>query len=71
MTSFGMYERQNEHMLNFELARIIQADREREIEAGLRQKRILRSIKTPDTTRQQSPSIRPTQRPASTAAVSR
>jgi hypothetical protein len=71
MTSFGMYERQNEHMLIIELARIIQADREREIEARLRQKRILRSTETPDTTRRQSPSIRPTQRPASTAAASR
>jgi len=66
-----MYERQNKHMLNIELARIIQADREREIEAKLRQKRILRSTETPETTRKQSPSIRPTQRPASTAAVSR
>jgi hypothetical protein len=71
MTSFGMYERQNEHMLNIELARIIQADREREIEAGLRRERILRSIKTQDATRRQSPSIRPTQRPVSSAAVSR
>jgi hypothetical protein len=71
MTSFGMYERQNEHMLNIELARIIQSDREREIEAGLRHQRILRSMKTSDTTRRHSPSARPTQRPASTAAVSR
>ena len=66
-----MYERQNKHMLNIELARIIQADREREIEARLRQQRILRSTETPDTTGRKSPSIRPTQRPASTAAVSR
>jgi hypothetical protein len=71
MTSFGMYERQNEHMLNIELARIIQADREREIEARMRLKRILRSTETPDTNSRQSPSIRQTQRPASTAAVSR
>ena len=71
MTSFGMYERQNEHMLNIELARIIQADREREIEARLRQQRILRSTETPETARRKRWSIRPAQRPASTAAVSR
>jgi hypothetical protein len=42
MTSFGMYDRQTRPMMNLELARIIQADREREIQSALRTRRLLR-----------------------------
>ncbi len=42
MTGFGMFQRQTSHMLNIELARIIQAEREREIAAELRNRRLLR-----------------------------
>jgi hypothetical protein len=42
MTTFGMYDRQTRPMMNLELARIIQADREREIQSALRTRRLLR-----------------------------
>jgi hypothetical protein len=70
MTGFGIYDRQNMGMLNFELARILQADREREIEADLRTRRVLRPAET-DAVRPAGRSMRPTQRPASTGALSR
>jgi hypothetical protein len=70
MTSFGIYGRQNVDMLNFELARILQADREREIEAALRNRRLSRPAET-DAVLAPSRSLRPTQRPASTGALSR
>jgi hypothetical protein len=50
MTGFGIYERHNGGMVNIELARILQADREREIEAGLRQRRLLRPVDSTDAT---------------------
>jgi hypothetical protein len=71
MTSFGIYGRQNLVMFNIELARILQADREREIEAGLRHRRLLRSVDPTETTSADRRPIRPTQRPASTGALSR
>ena len=53
MTSSGMSGCQTGHMMNIELARILQAEREREIEMELRTRRLLRSAKTtesiPDT----------------------
>jgi hypothetical protein len=71
MTGFGIYERQNAGMMNIELARIIQADRDREIEAELRQRRLLRPAESTEIARADRRPIRPTQRPASTAAFSR
>jgi hypothetical protein len=71
MTEVGIYERQNTVMLNFELARIIQADREREIEAGLRKSRLLRAADSTEDVRGDRRPILPTQRRASTGAVSR
>jgi hypothetical protein len=61
-------------MMNIELARILLADREREIEAALR---VRRQRQTDDTAAadQRDPrdvrEFRPTQRPASTGATSR
>jgi hypothetical protein len=59
-------------MLNFELARTIQADREREIEADLRSRRLLGIDRSVAKTNSESrPTIRPGQRPASSGALSR
>jgi len=58
-------------MLNIELARILQADREREIAAALRHRRLLRPVETTDAAPAVTRSMRPTQRPASTGALSR
>ena len=41
MTGFGRYARETIDMFNIELARIIQAEREQEIQAGLRRRRLL------------------------------
>jgi hypothetical protein len=41
MTSFGIYRRDNGAMFNNELASILQADREREIQRELRNRRLL------------------------------
>ena len=41
-----MYGRHHRHMMNIELARILQNDREREIEHELRVRRLLRSTET-------------------------
>ena len=71
MTDFGIYVRQNRGMVNIELARILQADRERDIEAGLRKRRLIRTADSTDSAGAERPSIRPTQRPASTGALSR
>lgn len=71
MTSFGIYDRQNLTMLNIELARILQADREREIKVTIRNRQLLRSADTTDATPAASRSMRPAQRPASTGALSR
>ena len=71
MTGFGMYDRQNEPMMNFELARILQNEREREIEMELRTRRLLRSAETPESIPDTSRAIRRPQRAASTGPTSR
>ena len=69
-----MYTRHDGPMMNIELARILLADREREIEAALR---VRRQLRTDDTVAvdqrdaRNSRGFRPTQRPASSGAVSR
>jgi hypothetical protein len=74
MTRSGMYRRQDRRMMNIELARILLADREREIEAALR---VRRQLRTDDTAvadqhdRRDSREFRSTQRPASTGATAR
>lgn len=57
--------------MNIELARILHNDREREIEQGLRIRRLLRPVETPETSRDQSRPMARIQRPASDAAASR
>ena len=41
MTGFGRYARETVGMFNIELARVIQAEREQEIQAELRRRRLL------------------------------
>ena len=71
MTGFGRYDRQNERMMNIELARILQTDREREIEQELRIRRLLRPAETTESNRDGSRPLARLQRPASGAAASR
>jgi hypothetical protein len=71
MTGFGMYDCETRHMMNLELARIIQADREREIEAELRTRRLLRNDQAGDAARPAKADRRPVQRRVSTGAASR
>jgi hypothetical protein len=74
MTSFDMYDRQTRRMFNIELARVIQEDREREIAADLRTRRLLQpteSIEAIEVRRDPCLEPRPVQRPASTGAASR
>ena len=71
MTSFGMYDCETRRMMNLELARIIQADREREIESELRTRRLLRKDDIGDGRQPAKPDRRPVHRPASTGASSR
>jgi hypothetical protein len=71
MTSFGRYDRQAVGMMNIELARILQDDREREIEASLRTRRILRPTETPEPNPPAPRTIHRTHRPMSTGAASR
>lgn len=71
MTSFGMYDCQTPLMMNLELARIIQADREREIESELRIRQLLRNDNVGDAARPAKGGRRPVHKPASTGAASR
>lgn len=71
MTGFGMYGRQTGRMMNIELARILQNDREREIETELRTRRLLRSAETTESIPTTWRAIRRPQRPASSGATSR
>ena len=71
MTSSGMYDRKNGRMMNIELARILQTEREREIEMELRTRRLLRSAETTESIPDTSRSMRRPQRAASTGATSR
>jgi hypothetical protein len=71
MTGSGMYGRQTDPMMNIELARILQNEREREIETELRIRRLLRSAETTESMPATSRTIRQPQRPASSGATSR
>ena len=71
MTGSGMYGRQDEHMMNIELARILQNERERDIEAELRIRRLLRPVEATESGRDAPKAIGRLQRPASGAAVCR
>ena len=69
-----MYVRHHRRMLNFELARIIHADREREIEAEVRSRRLLgtaRSTSAAEALQPPRPPVRSGQTPASSGALSR
>ena len=66
-----MYVSKNDRMMNIELARILQAEREREIEMELRTRRLLRSAETTESIPDTSRSIRQSQRAASTRATCR
>ena len=65
MTSFGMYTRETPPMMNIELARIIQAEREREIQAELRRRRLLQGNAKPVEGSDTGAQARRLQRPAS------
>ena len=71
MTGFGRYMRHTPLMMNIELARILQDEREREIEQALRTRRLLRPTDTREALPTAPPTIRRTQRSASTGVVSR
>lgn len=69
-----MYGRHHEHMMNIELARILQYDREREIEQELRIRRLLRPTEKPEPTesiREESRPVGRLQRPAPGAPACR
>ncbi len=66
-----MYGGQTDRMMNIELARILQADREREIEVELRNRRLLRSAETTESTTDTGRTTRRPQRAVSTGATSR
>jgi hypothetical protein len=71
MTGSGMYGRHHEHMMNIELARILQHDREREIEQELRLRRLLRPTETTESIREEARPVGRLQRPASGAPACR
>ncbi len=71
MTGSGRYVRHTATMMNIELARILQDDREREIEAALRIRRFLKPTATLESNPPAPRTIRHTHRPASTGAASR
>jgi hypothetical protein len=65
MTAFDMYARDTRRMMNIEFARIIQAEREREIEADLRRRRLLEGNVNDGEPRKAVAPARRLQRPAS------
>jgi hypothetical protein len=65
MTAFDMYARDTRRMMNIEFARIIQAEREREIEADLRRRRLLEGNVNDGEPRKTVVPARRLQRPAS------
>ena len=65
MTAFDMYARDTRRMMNIEFARIIQAEREREIEADLRRRRLLEGNVNDGEPRKTVAPSRRLQRPAS------
>lgn len=73
MTGSGMYGRQTDGMMNIELARILQEDREREIAADMRVRRLLRPTDANPTPTRREPcaETRPLQRRPSTGAAAR
>jgi hypothetical protein len=71
MTAFGMYDRQTDGMWNIELGRIIQEDREREIQAEIRLRGLIHRTEPRDAERVLASRSRKVQRPASTGAPSR
>ena len=74
MTGFGMYGGQTDRMMNIEVARILLAEREREIETELRHRRLVRLLRSPEPTETQprfAPSAASAQRRASSSATSR
>lgn len=69
-----MYDGQTSVMLNIEFARVIQADREREIEAELRIRRLLPPTESAEPIEPAPPAqraLRRSQRTASNGAVAR
>ena len=71
MTDIGMYRRHTRCMWNIELGRVIQAEREQEIEADLKRRRLMRPTASTDTTRALTTKRRGLQRSTSTGAASR
>ena len=71
MTSFDMYDRQTDGMMNIELARILQEDREREIAADIRARRLLQPRESTAPRRDPCAETRPLQRRTSTGAATR
>jgi hypothetical protein len=71
MTGFGRYDGQTVTMMNIELARILQNEREREIEADLRIRRLLHPTEVAESSRRIAPRISSTQRTASSGVASR
>jgi len=71
MTSFDMYDRQTDGMMNIELARILQEDREREIAADIRARRLLQPPESTASRRDPCVETRPLQRRTSTGAATR
>ncbi len=71
MTGSGRYGCQTGPMMNIELARILQNDREREIEQELRVRRLLRPADPAESDRDLQRPMARVQRPSSGAAVCR
>jgi hypothetical protein len=71
MTGFDRYDGQTVTMMNIELARILQIEREREIEADLRSRRLLQPTEVAESDRRSPARIRSAQRAASSGAASR
>ncbi len=71
MTCSGMYDGHTQLMLNIEFARLLQADREREIETELRTRRLLRPSDAVEPRRDVSRDARTIQRRVSSGASSR
>jgi hypothetical protein len=70
-TGFDMYGLQTDGMMNIELARILQEDREREIAADIRARRLVEPTGSTATRRDPCAEVRPLQRRPSTGATAR
>jgi hypothetical protein len=71
MTGFDMYGLQTDGMMNIELARILQEDREREIAADIRARRLVEPTGSTATRPDPCAEVRPLQRRPSTGATAR